>query len=90
MESIPWVRCASGNVYLLFLYIGVQDLRPSNLIESNLMFCDTHPMTTSPLFVWGGKLSVQEQERDNATSFIREAPRHETSRPWWERLSDRG
>ena len=47
-------------------------------------------MTTSPLFVWCGKLSIQEQERDSATSFIREVPRHETSQSWWERLSDLG
>ena len=47
-------------------------------------------MTTSPLFVWAGKLNDQVEVQDHATSLILEASSHETSRLWWERLSDVG
>ena len=47
-------------------------------------------MTTSPLFVWAGKLNDQVKVQDHATSLILEASSHETSRLWWERLSDVG
>ena len=47
-------------------------------------------MTTSPIFVWAGKLNDQVKVQDHATSLILEALNHETSRLWWERLSDVG
>ena len=58
-----------------------------NHIETSLILCCYAPNDDITALCMGWKA---QWTRDHATSFIREAPRHETSRPRWERLSELG